>query len=59
MNTSQLTATIPHDLFNSMVVNNDLNNQDEVDNYVLSLIDTDLRKIAEQDAIDEYYGVTA
>lgn len=53
MNTKQLTVTIPYELFNQMIILHELDNQDEVDNYIFSLIDHDLETNVDKDAIYE------
>jgi len=55
METKQLTTTIPYTLFNQMVISHDLNNQDEVDSFITHVIEDQVTKQAERDAMTEYY----
>jgi len=56
MNTKQLTTTIPYELFNKMVVEMELNNQDELDSYIQHLITESLDKLFDNASIAEYLG---
>jgi len=52
--TKTMQVTIPYALFNKMVIEMELDNQDELDNYIQSLITESLDKLFENASIAEH-----
>jgi len=56
--TKTMQVTIPYTLFNQLVMELELDNQDELDNCIQSLIERELDYVLEKKTIDDFFDTT-